>query len=189
MPRLACSRSLTATCQPRCDNPSGRIATRWPNGCAWSSLAMRWSTQAKARSLAVWEHGSIVRSLSVSPDGGIGENIGQPLPFEEPYWAGEHPVDTSSGLSMGDDPYPLPFHPLELGEAALRALFGFVIEGRYEATDVDTEAVVMHGFRAIDPSRAEQAEHERLLTAARQMRLVRRMHYVDGVLVEMDLPQ
>lgn len=74
---------------------------------------------------AVWEGGRLVRSLSVSPDAGVRENIGEPYDFELPYWAGEHPV----GSAISGDRYPLPFHPLELGEEALRGLFGFIIEG------------------------------------------------------------
>jgi hypothetical protein len=38
---------------------------------------------------ALWEDGVLRRSLSLSPDDGILENIGDPLPFEQPYWAGE----------------------------------------------------------------------------------------------------
>lgn len=44
-------------------------------------------------------------------------------------------------------PYPLPFHPLDLGEAALRALFGFVVEDRARPDDLDAESVGLHGFR------------------------------------------
>jgi hypothetical protein len=77
--------------------------------------------------------------LALSPDTGIAENIGDPLPFEAPYWAGEHPVTGR---------YPLPFHPLELGGGvALRALFGFVFEGRPQPTDVDAESVRLAGFQ------------------------------------------
>jgi hypothetical protein len=44
---------------------------------------------------AIWANGKLLRSLSLSPVSGILENIGQRLPFEEPYWSGEHPaVDT-----------------------------------------------------------------------------------------------
>jgi hypothetical protein len=42
---------------------------------------------------AVWEDGVLVRSLSLSPDGGGLENIGEPYDFEVPYWAGEYPVE------------------------------------------------------------------------------------------------
>ncbi|WP_426504278.1 DUF6928 family protein [Dactylosporangium sp. McL0621] len=119
---------------------------------------------------AVWEDGALIRSLSLSPDGGIQENIGKPYDFELPYWAGEHPVEPGPGDLPGQGPYPLPFHPLELGEEALRALFGFVIEGRPDPDDIDTEAVHLHGFHVTDPSGEEQAARGAMLALARTMR-------------------
>ena len=92
-----------------------------------------------ALAYAVWEAGRLVRSLCLSPADGITENIGDPLPFEAPYWAGEHPAG---------DGYPLPFHPLQLGgETALRALFGFSLEGRPQPADIDPESVRLAGFQ------------------------------------------
>ncbi|WP_165949437.1 DUF6928 family protein [Kribbella turkmenica] len=41
----------------------------------------------------------------LAPDDGVLENLGEPLPFERPYWAGEHPVE------VDEEPYPLEFHP------------------------------------------------------------------------------
>ncbi|GIJ50546.1 hypothetical protein Val02_74320 [Virgisporangium aliadipatigenens] len=105
---------------------------------------------------AVWENGSLIRSLSVSPHGGIAENIGEPYDFERPYWAGERPVRST----LSGDPYPLPFHPLELGQEALRALFGFILEGRPDPSDVDPYEVPLRGFRVADPTGREQAERE-----------------------------
>ncbi|MEU7824269.1 hypothetical protein [Catellatospora sp. NPDC049133] len=107
---------------------------------------------------AVWEDGRLIRSLSLSPDSGIMENIGEPYAFELSYWAGEHPVEP--WLDEDDEPYPLPFHPLELGEEALRALFGFVLEGYPEPDDLEAESVPMCGFRVTDPTGAEQAARE-----------------------------
>lgn len=71
----------------------------------------------------LWRDGKLVRSLSVSPDNGIQEQIGDPLPFERPYWNGDHPVDG------GGAAYPLPFHPLELSEASMLYHLGFQFEG------------------------------------------------------------
>ncbi|HEX4832109.1 MAG TPA: hypothetical protein VH478_13580 [Trebonia sp.] len=105
---------------------------------------------------AVWEDGTLARSLSVAPDGGILENIGGPYDFERPYWAGEHPAERAP--AGDDEPCPLPFHPLDFGEEALRALFGFVIEGRPQPGDVKARKVPMHAFRVTDPSGQEQAE-------------------------------
>ncbi|MES9535997.1 MULTISPECIES: hypothetical protein [unclassified Actinomadura] len=108
---------------------------------------------------AIWEDGTLVRSLSLSPDSGIMENIGEPLEFERPYWAGERAVEPDPTWD-DEEPYALPFHPLEMGEDALRFLFGFVIEGRWEDTDIDAGAVPVHGFRVTDPTGREQAERE-----------------------------
>ena len=41
---------------------------------------------------AIWEHGALLRSLALAPGEGIVEDIGPALPFEAPFWAGEHPV-------------------------------------------------------------------------------------------------
>lgn len=74
---------------------------------------------------AIWEDRKLVRALSVSPDTGIIEDIGERLPFEIPFWNGDFPaVDEKSEAA-----YPLPFHPLELSEAALLEHVGFQFEG------------------------------------------------------------
>jgi hypothetical protein len=89
----------------------------------------------------MWEGGTLVRALSLSPDSGVIENIGARLPFELPFWAGEHPVDQEDGR----DAYPLPFHPLELGEEVLNAFFGFRLEG--VPTEIDPFELPLAGFR------------------------------------------
>ena len=93
---------------------------------------------------AIWaDDGTLRRALSLSPDSGIIENIGAPLDFEEPCWAGLRPVETTG---FSGRPYPLPFHPLELAEDALRALFGFNFEGVYLDNDPDLDNIVLAGF-------------------------------------------
>jgi hypothetical protein len=49
---------------------------------------------------------------------------------------------------------------LELGEDALRALFGFIVEGRPDPSDVDPYEVPLSGFRVADPTGREQSERE-----------------------------
>ncbi|MET8740820.1 hypothetical protein [Streptomyces sp. NPDC004728] len=117
---------------------------------------------------AVWEDGRLRRSLSLSPDSGIVENIGDPFPFEMPYWAGDRLVE--SDPEWDEEPYALPFHPLELGNEALRALFGFLLEGRPSPEDVDPDEVSLLGFDLTDPDTSRRA-HERaaLEEAARRM--------------------
>jgi hypothetical protein len=93
---------------------------------------------------AKWDNGELVRSLSLSPDDGVIENIGQKLPFEEPYWNGDRPACDPEG--DGDD-YPLPFHPLELGEAALLEFFGYVLEGPVDVSKVEPIEIPLVGFK------------------------------------------
>ena len=89
---------------------------------------------------AFWTRdGMLQRALSVSPASGIIENLGAPRDFEVPFWAGAHPVKAQGS-------YSLPFHPLELGEEALRALFGFNYEGFIRDDDPDLENIVLAGF-------------------------------------------
>ena len=92
---------------------------------------------------AVWEDGVLRRSLSVAPDEGVMEDIGSRMAFELPYWNGAHPaVDPDEE----PDSYPLPFHPLELGEAALREFFGFQLEGYLDAALLEPERIRMLRF-------------------------------------------
>jgi hypothetical protein len=75
---------------------------------------------------AKWTGGKLVRYLSLSPDSGIMEDIGQKLPFEEPFWSGRHRFSD-------DRNYPFAFHPLDLGGAALKEFFGYQLEGPIDA--------------------------------------------------------
>ncbi|SEG24121.1 hypothetical protein SAMN05216223_1047 [Actinacidiphila yanglinensis] len=111
-----------------------------------------------ALTFAVWENGRLVRSLSLSPDSGIVEDIGAPYDFEAPYWAGEHPVEPVPEWGDDQPPYPLDFHPLELGEEALRAFAGFVLEGYPSPADADPDEVPLNGYRVTDPNGPDPAE-------------------------------
>jgi hypothetical protein len=92
---------------------------------------------------AQWNSGKLVRSLSLSPESGILEDIGQRLPFEEPFWSGQHPaIDDEE-----EEEYPLPFHPLELGEAALNDFFGYQLEGSNDALLRQPESVPLLKYK------------------------------------------
>lgn len=93
---------------------------------------------------AIWVNGELQRSLSLSPDSGILENIGARQSFEEPYWSGKHPL-----FDEGDEAfeYPFPFHPLDLGEAALLELLGFQLEGIVDSSHVQPELVPLAAFK------------------------------------------
>ncbi|MGW3359109.1 DUF6928 family protein [Streptomyces bungoensis] len=137
---------------------------------------------------AVWEDGCLVRSLSLSPDSGILENLGEPLPFELPYWAGDRPADVIPWPDEEEEPYALPFHPLELGEDALRALCGFVQEGRPEPDDIDADAIELYGFHVRDPRGPDPAEQEAELRRVMETMDPPRFYTLspDGSLVERD---
>ncbi len=85
---------------------------------------------------AHWSGGMLVRSLSLAPDNGIMEDLGDRLPFEGPFWQGLHPVP-----SEGETPYPLAFHPLDLAEVAMLSVFGYGMEGPVDANRVRPEAI------------------------------------------------
>jgi hypothetical protein len=92
---------------------------------------------------AQWVNGKLVRSLSLSPDSGIMEDIGQRLPFEEPYWSGQKPITDEDF----DGDYPFPFHPLELGEAALIEFFGYQLEGFVDPALLEPESIPLVKYR------------------------------------------
>lgn len=93
---------------------------------------------------AIWANGKLVRSLSLSPDSGIMEDIGSRSPFEEPYWSGQQPTVESK---EGNNDYPFPFHPLDLGEAALKDQFGYQLEGYIDASLLEPESIPLVRYK------------------------------------------
>jgi len=93
---------------------------------------------------AMWNNGKLMRSLSLSPDSGIMEDIGEHLSFEEQYWLGEHPAVDSEEEK---DTYLFPFHPLDLGEATLKDRFGYRLEGFVDASLLDPESIPLVRFK------------------------------------------
>ena len=92
---------------------------------------------------AQWKGGELVRSLSLSPEYGVMEDIGKRLPFEEPFWSGQHPVEVDDGATE----YPFSFHPLELGEAALKEFFGYQLEGLIDPSLLEPESVPLIRYK------------------------------------------
>ena len=93
---------------------------------------------------AIWVDRKLERSLSLSPESGILEDIGTRQSFEEPYWSGQHPA-FDPGEEDGE--YPFPFHPLDLGEAALLHLFGYQLEGPADPGHVRPEEIPLLRFK------------------------------------------
>lgn len=97
---------------------------------------------------AIWKDGKLQRSLSLSPDSGVLQDIGARLPFEEPYWNGAFPA-----VGPDEDPsdYPFIFHPLELGEAALMDMFGYQLEGMIDPKALEPETIALMRFKRKKP--------------------------------------
>lgn len=130
------------------DHPS-RLADSFVQAAAGQSLylhAMHSSVDWFA--CAIWDHGQLRRSLSLSPDDGVLEDIGARLPFEQAYWAGLHPaVDPGEDASA----YPFAFNPLELGEAALLDFFGYQLEGAIDSTQLEPDELKLMRFKRSNP--------------------------------------
>lgn len=96
--------------------------------------------------------GQVVRRLDryadIDPEGIAANTEGDPLPFEVPYWAGEH-ADSDPGEEVDA---LTPFHPLDMGEAAMGWIFGVYGEGapsdavQKTLTIIDGFEVPMHVF-------------------------------------------
>lgn len=139
--------TLIAASDLALDNPS-QLESRFHDAaphCAMHLVAMHSVVDWLA--FAVWRDGRLQRALSVAPDSGIVEEVGPRLPFELPYWSGEHPANDPDDE---EDDYPLPFHPLEMGEAVLQEFFGYQIEGAYNgSSDLDPNKIALLRYRRI----------------------------------------
>lgn len=97
---------------------------------------------------AIWVRGSLRRSFSANPVE-IFEDLGLPLVWERPYWAGEFPLEYPPG--MLPDPQSLPFHPQQFAEAANRQWLGFRYTGRPAEDELDPSLIEVCGFTVKPP--------------------------------------
>ncbi|TQF74176.1 hypothetical protein FK531_05895 [Rhodococcus spelaei] len=94
-------------------------------------------------SFACWERGALRRSFSATPVH-IYEDIGIPLVWERPFWAGEHPM--KHPIEVLPDPQSLPFNPCEFAEAANAEWLGFRYTGPVRDGEIDPATVGVCGF-------------------------------------------
>lgn len=128
----------------------------------------------------MWANDELLRSLSLSLPRRIVEDIGEPLEFERPFWARRQ-------AALDRHPGALGFHPLDLGQQAMRSLFGFALEGRPEPDDVDAGQITMLGYRVTDPAGTEQAAREAALQEFMQTHRRRRYRMgPEGSLIDID---
>lgn len=96
---------------------------------------------------AVWENQTLKRSLSLSPDSGLLEDIGEKYAFELPFWEGKHPaIDPED---EDDEEYPFQFHPLDLAEEALKHMYGYQLEGFIDESLLEPEKIPLLTFERI----------------------------------------
>ena len=87
-----------------------------------------------------WRQGTLVRSLSVNPVGGVWETVGRRERWETPFWNGERAVDSE---------YPLPFHPLDLSDTALRHVLRLHVDGAPDEGLVDPSTVILQTYTRV----------------------------------------
>jgi hypothetical protein len=140
--------SIVAAKEFGIDNPS-RIPKRFVDSAGSGAATLHaMHSVVDWFAFACWQNGSLIRSLSVSPDDGMIEDIGERMAFEEPFWTGKHPVNADD---EEENDYPLPFHPLELGEEALKEFFGYQLEGIVDPSLLEPEEVALMRFKRKRP--------------------------------------
>ena len=137
------------------DGLSTQVAQAAGGEAGWWQLTIQSSSDFCQ--FEVREPAGLARELWISGEDSLEDadlmSFGDRLPFEIPYWAGEHRV-------LWEDEEPdeaaLPFHPRDLGEAATAWIFGMAGEGapgdevqRSLGRIVGVSDVAMHGFQVI----------------------------------------
>jgi hypothetical protein len=145
--------ALVCTTKVALDRPSEVGAGFLAEGAGRTTYVHAMHSVVDWFAFGIWgADGRLRRALSVSGgDGEILEDVGDRLAFEQPWWAGVYPALDGD---ENEDDYPFPFHPLELGEAVLGNLFGFVFEGceGMPPATVDPFEVTLAGFRLTEPT-------------------------------------
>ena len=120
-----------------------------------SPISIRKYFSASTASLSVTFNGQLA---DPPVTGEIVENIGDPLPFEQPLWARHSPHGEQR----------IPFHPLDFGEAALAAILGLPY-ARGVPDPVEYGTVPLAGFRVTAlPGSAAEAEERKAEAATRR---------------------
>lgn len=107
---------------------------------------------------AYWDRGALQRSFSATSSF-IFENIGLPLVWERPFWAGERPARHSAETLP--DPQSLPFDPTEFADAANAEWLGFHYADPAAADGTATADIAVCGFRLYRSGEEPPAEPDR----------------------------
>jgi len=124
-----------------------------PPGGGRNAYRVYMQSVVSSASLSYWGADGTFRDFGGSLEDGPFTNIGQPLPFEVPFWAGQFRDPNIAAEYPGGH---MPFHPMDLGEEALREFFGFVGEGTPRADDLDAFEIGLHGFELLNTPRQQK---------------------------------
>ncbi|MEV0947799.1 hypothetical protein [Rhodococcus sp. NPDC049939] len=106
-------------------------------------------------SFAMWDEGILTRSFSATPVH-IHEDLGIPLLWEKPFWAGDFPLQHPAEVLP--DPQSLPFHPQQFSEGANREWLGFRYTDAPEDPEVDPHSLTVFGFAIHHPGDGHESE-------------------------------
>jgi hypothetical protein len=87
--------------------------------------------------------GGLVREVMLTTDEGVVFDAGPRLDFEQVFWSGGRDAAGAHPATFGDE---MPFSPMEFGQEAARALFGFGLAGSTAPGDLDPAAIALYGF-------------------------------------------
>ena len=90
---------------------------------------------------AQWVNGCLIRSLSGLPTAAFWKISANGYPLKSRF----APAKIQSPVTVVR--YPLPFHPLEMGEAALKEFFGYQLEGFGDAPPLQPESIPLVKFK------------------------------------------
>lgn len=141
--RVGCFAGLTLVCHHSIVTDASHLGPRFLAYAGGRTMLMHaMISTVNAFAYGVWERGQLRRSLAMDADNGVSEDIGARRAFEMPYWAGAHrDEDDDDEIEHG-----IPFHPLDLGDAALFDLFGYRIEGATGDETVQPERIPLMRF-------------------------------------------
>jgi hypothetical protein len=109
-------------------------------------IAVRLQVSSVAESTALeilGPDGATARELMLVAEEEVIVDEGDHLDFERPFWAGERDPDGLFAVVNGPG---MPFDVIDFGQEALRALFGFVVDGDRRPGDLDPRRLMLHGF-------------------------------------------
>ncbi|KAA0021205.1 DUF6928 family protein [Antrihabitans cavernicola] len=141
---IGCYPGVTVVCSPQLALPRpSEIPGGWIRPLASEqTFLIAFDARHEWGAFAIWERGALRRSFSATKVH-IHEDLGLPLVWERPFWAGEFPIAHPPGVLP--DPQSLPFDPQQFADAANRKWLTFGYQGDRTGA-LEPSAIVVTGF-------------------------------------------